>query len=345
MSAPTEAPTAAKREGKTKELSPLMGEAGLLNVRFKDDATAFNAEKKAVITGKGELNAKLSAWLFRYVEACGLSTCFVREGEKPNELIYRELTMLPIEVIVRNVAYGSLCKRYPQLAPGQLLDAPLVEFCLKDDAAGDPVLTEGAVAALKLLPERLAFSQLRLKALQLNEALQALFSECAITCADFKLEFGLDAEGKLTLGDELSPDSFRLRDKNTGQVLDKDVFRLDLGDLKKAYQTVWDRLASQNPQTLAANWLNREEPKRGYQASIQVQVRPNVLHPESRAILTALQTLGFESVTDLKQSKRFQLSLDATSLLAAESSLHTMADQILSNPVIEGYSIDTLEQA
>jgi phosphoribosylaminoimidazole-succinocarboxamide synthase len=229
-----------KQEGKTKILTHL-GD-GRLSVHFKSDATAFNGVKKEHIEGKGCLNARISALLFQYLEAHQVATCFLGETEDPDVLHYQSLQMLPIEVIVRNQAYGSFCKRFPFVEAGTAFTPPLVEFCLKDDALGDPPLPEDALLALGFLPAPYTVQELKALALKVNALLQDLFASCQIICADFKLEFGLDADGVLRVADELSPDNFRLRDSHTQAILDKDIFRLDCGDLKSVYTEVLTRL-------------------------------------------------------------------------------------------------------
>ncbi|MCE2930173.1 MAG: phosphoribosylaminoimidazolesuccinocarboxamide synthase [Vampirovibrionales bacterium] len=228
------------QEGKTKILTPQAN--GTLQVHFKSDATAFNGVKKAHIEGKGELNARISALLFRYLESQGIRTCFVDNATSPDTLLYKPLSMLPVEIIVRNVAYGGFCKRFPFVEAGTVFKQPLVEFCLKDDALGDPPLPDDALVVLDYVPAPYSVADLKTLALAVNTVFVTLFGERSITCADFKLEVGIDAEGALLLGDELSPDNFRLRDTETGTILDKDVFRLDCGDLKSVYSEVLRRL-------------------------------------------------------------------------------------------------------
>jgi phosphoribosylaminoimidazole-succinocarboxamide synthase len=228
------------QEGKTKILTPQAD--GTLLVRFKSDATAFNGVKKAFVEGKGGLNARISACLFRYLHAQGLRTCFLSSTPCPETLIYAPLLMIPVEIIVRNVAYGSFCKRFPFVEAGRVFKVPLVEFCLKDDALGDPPLPDDALVVLDYVPAPYRVEDLKTLALAVNTALVDLFSQRGITCADFKLEMGLDAQGMLCIGDELSPDNFRLRDTETGAILDKDVFRLDCGDLNSVYSEVLRRL-------------------------------------------------------------------------------------------------------
>jgi phosphoribosylaminoimidazole-succinocarboxamide synthase len=316
-------------EGKTKILK--RGEApNELIVTFKDAATAFNGKKYAEIPGKGALNAHISILLFQQVSALGLPTCFVRAGQQPNELVYNRLTMIPLEVVVRNFAYGSLVKRFG-MEEGQALVQPIVEFFHKSN--DDPLITDDVIRALNLVPDAATLAGIRRMALQINELFVALFEARGIRCADFKLEFGFDADGRLTLGDELSPDNFRLRDATTGAVLDKDVFRLDLGDLAETYAELLHRL-EQTSKTVPQTPMLRT-----YTAEILVQSRKNILNPESKAILEGLHTLGHTGVKQLRAGKRFVLELSALNLVEAEVLARKLAEEVLSNPVIEDYEL------
>lgn len=316
-------------EGKTKILqaSP---EPDTLKVTFKDTATAFNAQKKAEVVGKGELNAAISALLFERLESEGLPTCFIRRGKHSNELIYQRLTMIPLEVVVRNFTYGSLVKRFG-LEEGAPLHKPLVEFFFK--SADDPLISEDVILELNLVPTEQVLTAIKRFALQVNEVLTPYFASCGIRCADFKLEFGFDSNGRLVLGDELSPDNFRLRDFKTGSVLDKDIFRLDLGDLAEAYQTLLNRLQDAGPSP-------EKKPQQTYTGEIFVSSRKNILNPESKAILESLHAMGFTQVTHLNAGKRFTLQIQAGSLLEAERQLRRLAETVLSNPVIEDYTVN-----
>jgi phosphoribosylaminoimidazole-succinocarboxamide synthase len=328
-------------EGKTKVLYP--HESGHVRVVFKDAATAFNAAKKETIEGKGVLNAQISALLFDFLARCDakrLPTCFVAKTETDNELIYRSLTMIPLEVVVRNQAWGSLCKRYPQFQEGQWLKRPVVEFFLKDNAAGDPLLAEDILELLEgVLPQGVTGESLKRFALRVNAYLVPYFQAMNLVCADFKLEFGVDAQGQLVLGDEMSPDNFRLRDAQTGAVLDKDVFRLDLGSLRDAYTQVFERLQQGGTSESA-----QQDAVQSFEAKVRVGLRPNVLHPESRTIFEALHTFGFEQVETLRSEKLFTMRLKASHIAQAEVLFETIANDVLANPVIEAFELVTLTQ-
>ncbi|MBU6230504.1 MAG: phosphoribosylaminoimidazolesuccinocarboxamide synthase [Cyanobacteria bacterium REEB459] len=214
---------------------------------FKDDATAFNAQKRGQITGKGKINCTISTYLFQCLEQAGIPTHWISTpGDR--QMYVKALTIFPLEVVVRNLAAGSLC-RQTGLALGYRLDPPLVEFYYKNDALADPLLTPDRLRVMGLAtPDQVHI--LGTKALEINHILQHFFRACAITLVDFKLEFGLDHRGNILLGDEISPDTCRLWDQNsqdeTQRVMDKDRFRQDLGQVEQAYQRVLERVAAQS---------------------------------------------------------------------------------------------------
>ena len=217
---------------------------GELVQRFKDSATAFNAEKKAEFAGKGELNNRIASMVFRFLKARGISSHYL---DTPNrrDMRIRQVTIIPLEVVTRNVVAGSLSKRLGQ-PEGTRLAEPIVEFYYKDDALGDPLVTEDHIRVLKAAsPEDLA--ELRRQALQVNEALVELWAACGLDLVDFKLEFGRTADGTILLADEISPDTQRLWTVD-GQRMDKDVFRRDLGDLVETYRDVHQRLVAAHPE-------------------------------------------------------------------------------------------------
>ncbi|QZZ18841.1 phosphoribosylaminoimidazolesuccinocarboxamide synthase [Leptothermofonsia sichuanensis E412] len=231
-------------EGKAKILYAT-DDPDVLLTYFKDDATAFNAQKRGSIRGKGAINCAITSHLFQKLEAVGIPTHFIRQvgGQ---EMQVRAVKIVPLEVVVRNIAAGSLC-RETGLPVGKVLPQPLVEFYYKNDALGDPLLTRDRLFLLELAtPEQVDW--LRSQALQINNILSAFFQDCGITLVDFKLEFGLDHQGQLILADEISPDTCRLwdqaEDDPTRRVMDKDRFRHDLGDVESAYQQVLQRVLS-----------------------------------------------------------------------------------------------------
>lgn len=233
-------------EGKAKIIYATDDPAVLLTY-FKDDATAFNAQKRGQIVDKGKMNCAISTQLFKHLEAAGIPTHWL-ETTSDREMRVKALTIIPLEVVVRNLAAGSLC-RQTGLPQGQPLTPPLVEFYYKNDDLGDPLLTRDRMRAMAIATEE-QIDTLRRQALSINQILIDFFSECGITLVDFKLEFGLDPDQQILLGDEISPDTCRLWDQtatdDSQRVMDKDRFRQDLGQVEQAYQRVLERVLVQS---------------------------------------------------------------------------------------------------
>ena len=235
-------PTEKLYEGKAKILYPTEDTEVLLTV-YKDDATAFNAQKRGQIKGKGEMNCQIAAALFKWLESAGVPTHYI-DCPAPDRMNVKAVKIVPIEVVVRNIAAGSLC-RQTGLPEGQVLPSPLVEYYLKSDELGDPLLTRDRIFLLNLVSqERLA--AIETMAEKINKNLQDFFKKCNITLVDFKLEFGIDSQENLLLADEISPDTCRLWDQlesdPQSRIMDKDRFRKDLGQVESAYQKVQQRV-------------------------------------------------------------------------------------------------------
>ncbi|MEO0407128.1 MAG: phosphoribosylaminoimidazolesuccinocarboxamide synthase [Cyanobacteria bacterium P01_A01_bin.135] len=232
-------------EGKAKILYTTDDPDVLLS-QFKDDATAFNAQKRGTIAKKGAMNCAISTHLFKLLESQGIPTHWI-DSPSPTEMRVRRVTIIPLEVVVRNLAAGSLV-RETGLPTGQPLEPPLVEFYYKDDALGDPLLTRARIAALGIASEA-QVTQLDTTARRINEILTDFFQRCRIALVDFKLEFGHDPQGRLLLADEISPDTCRLWDQAiadpNARVMDKDRFRHDLGQVEAAYSAVMERVLAQ----------------------------------------------------------------------------------------------------
>ncbi len=225
-------------EGKAKQILTT-SDPHIVIQRFKDSATAFNGEKYAEFLGKGKLNNAISSWAFTALHDAGVTTHFL-EHENANDMRVKRLKIIPLEVVVRNVVAGSLHKRIG-MPEGTALENPIVETYYKRDDLGDPLLAETHVIALGLADKE-TLTNLYSQALKVNNVLQPVFKKAGIRLVDFKLEFGCDENGTLILGDEISPDTCRLWDWETGQKLDKDVFRRDLADLIETYEDVAKRL-------------------------------------------------------------------------------------------------------
>ena len=233
-------------EGKAKILYTT-DDPEILLTQFKDDATAFNAQKRGSIKGKGEMNCAISTHLFQLLEAAGIQTHWI-DSPNPGQMRVTTVKILPVEVVLRNIAAGTLCQQ-TGIALGTVLPQPLVDFHYKNDSLGDPLLTIDRLLLLELAtPDQV--DQLRATALQINRILSDFFEKCGITLVDFKLEFGLDAQGTLLLADEISPDTCRLWNQTTAdpadRVMDKDRFRQDLGNVEAAYRQVLERVLAQS---------------------------------------------------------------------------------------------------
>lgn len=226
-------------EGKAKRIYSTDQE-NVLRVAYKDDATAFNGEKHAVLTGKGHLNNTISSIIFEMLHKAGVENHFIEKISETEQLV-QAVTIVPIEVVVRNLAAGSMAKRLG-LEEGRPLKTPIVEFCYKRDDLGDPLITIEHVYELELAsPEEI--DQLKDMALKVNTILTQYFETFNIKLVDFKLEFGRSNQtGSIILADEVSPDTCRLWDKTTGERLDKDVFRRNIGNLQEAYGKLLERI-------------------------------------------------------------------------------------------------------
>ncbi len=224
-------------EGKAKKVFKTENEKQYI-VEYKDDATAFNGEKKGTILGKGVVNNKMSAALFAVLEEQGVPTHQI-ELLSDRESLVKAVTILPLEVIIRNIAAGSMAKRLG-VTEGTPLKETVLEFCLKDDSLGDPIINDYHVYALELAT-REQVEKVKEYTFKVNEVLKKFFLDRNMKLIDFKLEFGL-YEGEVILADEISPDTCRLWDKDTDKKLDKDRFRRDLGDVEEVYQEVLSRI-------------------------------------------------------------------------------------------------------
>ena len=227
-------------EGKAKRVYETE-DPNLLIVSYKDDATAFNGLKKGTIAGKGVINNQMSNRLMIRLAKAGVPNHFVEELNERDTLV-RRVQIVPLEIIVRNIAAGSFSKRYG-VDEGVVFDEPTVEYSYKNDALGDPLLNTSHALALGAATEE-EIETIRRYALKVNEFLKAFWLECGVILVDFKLEFGRTADGEIILADEISPDTCRLWDAKTHEKLDKDRFRRDLGGVEDAYKEIMKRLMS-----------------------------------------------------------------------------------------------------
>lgn len=229
-----------KYEGKAKRVYAT-DNAGEYVVEYKDDATAFNAQKRGTIAGKGAVNNAITSALFPQLEAAGVPTHFIRQLSEREQLV-RAVTIIPVEVVVRNVAAGSFSKRLG-VEEGTPLTQPVIDYCYKSDALGDPLINTDTAVALgwATQPDLMRVREL---SLHINAWLSEFFLKRGIRLIDFKLEFGKTSDGTIVLADEISPDTCRFWDAQTGEKLDKDRFRRDLGGVEDAYQEMLRRVTS-----------------------------------------------------------------------------------------------------
>ncbi len=225
-------------EGKAKKIYST-DETGYLWVEYKDSATAFNGEKRGTITGKGELNNRISGIFFEMLKKQGIENHYVKSISS-NEQLVREVKIIPIEVVTRNIAAGSLAKRLG-FEEGTALRHPIVEFYYKNDELGDPLINLEHISVLELANEQ-QVEQMKQIGLKVNDILVNYLKDRKVILVDFKLEFGITNEGELILADEISPDTCRFWDADTMEKLDKDRFRRDLGNVEEAYKEILKRL-------------------------------------------------------------------------------------------------------
>lgn len=225
-------------EGKAKKVFSTTNPDEVI-VEYKNSLTAFNAQKKGEFAGKGALNRDITSFLFQALAKKGIPTHWIEDMQE-HRMRVQKLKIIPLEVVVRNILAGSLAKKLGR-DEGEVLSRPLVEFYFKDDALGDPFLSEDQAMVLKIADEK-TLQELKKKALEINQALTPIFAKAGLKLVDFKLEFGTNPQGKIMLGDEISPDTCRLWDEKSLEKFDKDRFRRDLGGVEQAYKDVLKRL-------------------------------------------------------------------------------------------------------
>ena len=225
-------------EGKAKKVFAT-DDPNLVIVDYKDDATAFNGLKKGSIAGKGVINNVMSNHMFQLLEKQGVPTHFVEQLSE-RETLVKKVSIVPLEVIIRNISAGSFAKRFG-VEEGIVFDEPTIEFSYKNDDLGDPLMNAYHAVALKAAT-REEIETIKSMAFKVNEVMKQYFDSLNVILVDFKLEFGKSADGKIVLADEISPDTCRLWDKTTKEKLDKDRFRRDLGGVEEAYQEIMKRV-------------------------------------------------------------------------------------------------------
>lgn len=363
-------------EGKAKKVYAT-DDPGLYVVEYKDDATAFNAQKRGTIHGKGVVNNAVSSRLFPYLEDAGVPTHFVRKLSDREQLV-RAVEIVPLEVIIRNRAAGSFAKRYG-VDEGVDLDPIVIEWCYKNDALSDPPINDAAAVALGFAtPDEL--ETLFELSTRVNDALIPFFEARGLELVDFKLEFGRTPDGEIVLADEISPDTCRLWDLSSGERLDKDRFRRDLGGVEEAYQEVMRRVIEERPEGREedggrahgdhghahadhahaghahadrehAAYVAHPAPEHGatgpgtrpsgegeHRAVVEVMLKRSILDPQGRAVEGTLKRLGHDNVSGLRIGKRIELSIRGPAE-DVEAQLAAIAENVLSNPVMEDVAV------
>lgn len=226
-------------EGKAKKIFSIEGKKDLVWVSYKDSLTAFNALKKGEFENKGAINREMTSLLFNFLAKKGIETHFV-SNVSDTEIIVKKVEIIPLEVVIRNVLAGSTAKKLG-IEEGKVLKQPLVEFYFKNDALADPFLSDDQALMMEIASQS-DLADLKKMALKINATLKELWGKANITLVDFKIEFGKTESGQIILADEISPDCCRLWDMRTGEKMDKDRFRRDLGNIKESYEEVLKRL-------------------------------------------------------------------------------------------------------
>ena len=227
-------------EGKVKTVYAVTNEPNLVWLEFKNSLTAFNAQKTGQMDDKGKINLKITEIIFNYLKRHDIKTHWVQKISD-TELVCTKVEVIPLEVVVRNQVDGSLAKKF-DIKEGTPLKSPLVEFYYKKDELNDPFISEDQALVFEFVKDASVLTTLKKEALKINELLKVFFSQCGIELIDFKLEFGESHDRQILLADEISPDSCRLWDQASGERMDKDRFRRDLGQVKENYEEVLKRI-------------------------------------------------------------------------------------------------------
>lgn len=309
-------------EGKVKRVLQDPDSSERVIIEFTDTVTAGDGEKREEFPGKGSVTCEMSQYLFGYLEGKGIDTHYVKKLTD-NQLLCKKVKVFPIEVVCRNIAAGSFCRRYGT-EKGTEFTQPLIEFFVKDDKYHDPLITTGAIIRLGLA-KREDLDFLRSVALSVNYYLGNLLKQRNLVLVDFKLEFGRTEKGYIVLADELSPDSMRIWDASSTS-MDKDVFREDKGDLIAAYTQLFEEMKKAKPQDVET----RSE-------SIQVIVEPKsgIKNPPGEVTKKALGRLGFADVEEVRMGKVFTITLRRPITTEILDQLAIMNVKLLSNPISE----------
>jgi len=298
-----------------------------VRIKFTNDITAGDGAKQDNIAGKGKLNLDLTMMLMGIIEKAGVPN-HILSRESDSAILARNLDIIPIEVVVRNIVAGSYARRYG-IDDGTPLDRPLVEYFVKDDDLHDPVIG-GEIAIAQNLVSREHLSLIRTHALQANTVLHQIFKDAGMNLIDFKLEFGIDVHGNVYLGDELSPDAMRVWDIETNEKLDKDRFRKDLGDVMTGYGEILARLKE----------LDVEVQPVPIVATISIMPKEGVTNPSGEVTKRAMLNSGMDDLGKVVIGKSITVELTSPHGIAWQEKLQDVTVNLLSNPLIEQFSIE-----
>ena len=310
-----------KYSGKAKDVELLKEKE--VKILFRDSISAFDGVKTEELSMKGQINCLTSKKLFEILGHYGIETHYLKTIAD-NEMLCERVKIIPVEIVCRNIAAGSFCRRYG-VKNGMKFTKPLVEFFLKEDELHDPLITEEAAVLMNLLSSEEAII-MKAVTLAVNHILSAVFKLLSLELIDFKLEFGKNLDGKLIIADEISADTMRLWEINTGEIKDKDRYRKDLGDVILHYQDILKRLESLS-----------EFPKLDLHTkmNIRIALKDSVLDPAGSVTLRSLQRNGYENVVSVRMGKHALLEFSAVPSFSLLKTTKEVSSKILSNPLIE----------
>ncbi len=309
-------------KGKVKRVYQDPDEEKKVIIEFTDDITAGDGQKKETLESKGNLTCDLSQFLFSYLNKMGIATHFIRRLEGP-KISCHKVKIIPIEVVCRNIAAGSFCRRYG-IEKGKELETPLIEFFLKKDELGDPLIVEDA-AVLLGHATHMQLEFMKAVTLSVNFYLKELFSQVQLRFIDFKLEFGITDENEILLADEISGDTVRVWD-NRSTSLDKDIFRNDSGNVLDAYKDLLERIQQSDQDNIS---------KRIETLYVKIMPKRGIKNPPGEVAQKALFRLGFVSAKEVRAGKIYEIQLDRPITSKLLKQLDLMNVKLLSNPIAE----------
>ncbi|MHA1912506.1 MAG: phosphoribosylaminoimidazolesuccinocarboxamide synthase [Candidatus Kariarchaeaceae archaeon] len=308
-------------EGKAKKIYLTEKEDEVI-LEYKDSLTAGNGAKKGEFTGKGIINAQVTALIFDYLSLNGIDTHLI-ELLTEDTIKCTKVEIIPLEIVVRNIVAGSFSRRY-DIEEGKELKEPLVELFLKEDKLNDPLITDDAAIILELITE-FELSYLKTITLQINTLLKELFSQMNLNLVDYKLEYGRTKDGKILLADEITQDTVRVWDKDTGEKKDKDRFRRDLGNVKETYETFLEELKAIRKREVSVETIT----------NLRIEQKEGIMDPVGEITKKSLTRLGYVYVEEVEVGKTMSLRTKGTLNDQFYEDLKKMNSKLLSNPLVE----------